>query len=79
MYAAVMGTRDKHPVTFTCEHCGWEKTELHGPGPLPRYCQACYNEAQRHLNKMRVQAHRERQKAAQAARVAPRSTEERSR
>jgi len=66
-----MGTREKKPVTFTCEQCGELVTEPHGPGPTPRYCTACYVEAQRHMNKMRVKAHRERQKAATAARVPP--------
>lgn len=56
-----MPTRETKPVTFTCEYCGYEKTEEHGPGPIPRYCRACYAEARRHLNKMRVRAHRARQ------------------
>ncbi len=59
-----MATRPKRPVTFTCEYCGYEKTEPHGPGPVPRYCTACKAEAQRSLNRQRVKAHRERWREA---------------
>ncbi len=74
-----MPTRETKAVTFTCEYCGYERTEEHGPGPLPRYCAACYKEAQAHLNKMRVRAMRERQKAAVASQDALGSIEGRSR
>ncbi len=54
-----MGTREKKPVTFRCEFCSLEVTEAHAPGPMPRYCAACYVEAQRSLNRQRVCRHRE--------------------
>jgi hypothetical protein len=63
-YPGVMGTREKHPITFTCEYCGQTVTEPHGPGQLPHYCAACYVAAQRSLNRQRVQAHRRRQAEA---------------
>jgi len=33
----VMGTRQKQPITFWCEHGSHEVTEEHGPGQTPRY------------------------------------------
>ncbi len=31
-------SREKKPIAFTCEYCGYEVTELAGPGQVPRYC-----------------------------------------
>ncbi len=31
-----MGTRETKPATFTCEHCGYEVTELAGATGLPQ-------------------------------------------
>ncbi len=54
----VMPTREKHPVTFLCEWCSNYATELHGPGPAPRYCAGCKVEAQRELNRKAARAYR---------------------
>lgn len=70
--------REKKPVTFTCEFCGYEVTELSGPGQMPHYCQGCKVQAKAHMSKMRMRAMRERQKAAEASPVAPGATERRS-
>ncbi len=45
-----MDTRQPRPITFWCEHGSHEVTEDHAPGPTPRYCRECYEEAQRALN-----------------------------
>jgi hypothetical protein len=57
---SVMGTRQPRPVTFWCEHGSHEVTEERMPGPTPRYCRACVEDAQKALNRLRVKAHRER-------------------
>ena len=42
------------PVTFRCEWCGEESTELRYPGPVPRYHAGCKHEAQNALAAGRV-------------------------
>lgn len=49
------------PITFTCEWCYKESTELHYPGAKPRYHQECKAEAQKEGAKVRMQRMRERQ------------------
>jgi hypothetical protein len=56
--------RQPRPITFRCEYCSTEVTELHIPGNPPRYCAGCKVEAKRTMAKMRVRAMRERQAAA---------------
>jgi hypothetical protein len=67
--------REKRPITFTCEFCGYEVTELYGPGQTPHYCAAHKAQAKAHMAKMRMRAMRERQKAATTAPVPPGATE----
>jgi hypothetical protein len=57
-----MGTRQKKPITFWCEHGSHEVIEDHGPGQAPRYCVEHHTEAQRALNALRVKEHRKRQR-----------------
>jgi hypothetical protein len=66
-----MPTREKHPITFLCEWCSDYATEMHGPGPAPRYCAGCKADAQRSLNMQAARAYRQR-KAASADPSAPR-------
>jgi hypothetical protein len=68
-------TREKKPITFVCEFCGNEVTELAGPGQTPHYCAAHKAQAKTHMNKIRMRAMRERQRATRAARVAPGATD----
>ncbi len=67
-----MPTRPPRPIAFRCEWCSQEVTELHPPGPLPRYCAEHKAEAQRALNAGRVRRHRERQAEQQPMLKRPR-------
>ncbi len=52
--------RQLGPVTFTCEWCEREVTEERLPGPTPRYCLACRDEALKASTAARVRKHRMR-------------------
>ncbi len=54
-----MPTRQPRPVTFVCTWCEREVTEERMPGPVPRYCRACHDEARRASNAARVRKHRD--------------------
>ena len=56
--------RDERPVTYTCEWCGEEGTEMRPPGPKPRYHPQCYAEAHRGMNARRMREYRKRKEAA---------------
>ena len=59
-----MPTRSPREVTYICEWCSEERTELRPPGPQPRYCSTvCRHEAQNALAKGRMRRLRERQAA----------------
>ena len=51
-------TIQERPVTFTCQRCELERTEMRYPGPTPKYCHACRREVQLEQNRNRVQKHR---------------------
>lgn len=52
------------PVTYRCEWCGGEATELRMPGPTPRYHPTCKAAAQGAMAYGRVKRMRERQAEA---------------
>ncbi len=55
-------TIKQRPITFRCEWCGEEHTQLRYPGPTPRYCsEACKREAQNALAAARMRRRRGRQ------------------
>lgn len=55
--------REPRQVTYRCEWCREDRTELRMPGPLPRYCSdACRHEAQNALAAGRM--HRKRARDA---------------
>jgi len=47
-------------VTYRCEWCSQERTELRYPGPSPRYCPGCKLQAQNSMAARRMRAMRER-------------------
>jgi hypothetical protein len=58
-------TRTARNVSFTCQMCGKETTQLRMPGPLPRYCsEICKAAGERAKTRARVARLRERQKQA---------------
>jgi hypothetical protein len=52
-------TIKERPVTFRCEWCSNEGTEMRLPGPAPRYHTECKQEAQNSLAKNRMKRMRE--------------------
>jgi hypothetical protein len=57
--------RTQRPVTYRCEWCGQESTELRYPGPPPHYHAACKTPAQNSIARNRMQAWRERNRQQQ--------------
>ena len=57
-------TIKERPITYTCEWCSAERTEMRYPGPKPRYCPECKTEAQNALAAGRMRRMRERQDTA---------------
>lgn len=53
-------TIKERPVTFTCEWCYQESTELRYPGPKPTYHEVCKAEAQRAASAARMKKMREK-------------------
>ncbi len=56
-----MGTRQKKPLTFTCDYCNQQVTEVRARGRVPRYCLPCYPKAQHALNHLKVKPYQEPQ------------------
>jgi hypothetical protein len=54
------------PVTFRCEWCSTESTEMRLPGPPPRYHTECKQEAQNSITKGRMKRMRERRAKGKA-------------
>ncbi len=44
----------ERPVSYTCERCGQERTEMRYPGPTPKYCPECKGDAQKALAAARM-------------------------
>ncbi len=57
-------TIKERPVTFRCEWCSAEGTEMRLPGPAPRYHAECKQEAQNSIAKARMRRMRQRQSQA---------------
>jgi hypothetical protein len=56
-------TRTARSVSFTCQVCGTETTQLRMPGPRPRYCsESCKETGEREKTRARVACLRERQR-----------------
>jgi hypothetical protein len=49
----------ERPITFRCEWCSLESTEMRLPGPPPRYHAECKQEAQNSIAKTRMKRMRE--------------------
>ncbi len=49
-----------HSVLVTCTKCGQKETQERYPGPKPRYCHTCAEEAARERTRLRVQNLRKR-------------------
>ncbi len=59
-------TRTARKVSFTCQVCGKDTTQLRMPGPRPRYCSdSCAKEGERAKTRARVGRLRDRQKEQQ--------------
>jgi hypothetical protein len=52
-------------VEFVCQHCGQAQSYTMYPGPMPKWCFACYREVRREQARLRKQRQRTRQQAAQ--------------
>ena len=65
-------TIKERPVTYTCEWCNTERTDMRYPSPTPRYCPECKAEAQTALAAGRMRRMRERQAEANLAPRRPR-------
>jgi hypothetical protein len=50
----------ERPVTFRCEWCSNQGTEMRLPGPAPRYHAECKQEAQNSIAQKRMKRMRER-------------------
>ncbi len=53
-------TLTERAVTYRCEWCSQERTELRYPGPSPRYCLECKQQAQNSMAARRMRQMRER-------------------
>jgi hypothetical protein len=53
-------TLRERPVTFRCEWCSNQGTEMRLPGPAPRYHADCKQEAQNSIAQKRMKRMRER-------------------
>ncbi len=61
--AQISVTRTARNVSFTCQVCGTETTQLRMPGPPPRYCSGvCQAKGERAKTRARVGRLRERRK-----------------
>jgi hypothetical protein len=68
----VTRTIQQRPVTFRCEWCSIEYTQLRYPGPLPRYCSPkCKRQAQNSLAMQRMRQLRTRQQEQNPSRRPP--------
>lgn len=64
-YTRTIATRE---ITFTCVRCRKEQREWRYPGPLPRYCPSCRQQAAEEREALRVQRQREKRQAEAAER-----------
>jgi hypothetical protein len=60
VYNSVMPTRQAKEITFYCEWCYHDVTELRMPGPTPAYCLVHRKEALALSNIARMRKYRER-------------------
>jgi hypothetical protein len=51
---------EPRPITFRCEWCGAESTEMRMPGPTPRYHTECKQPAQNSIAASRMRDMRQR-------------------
>ncbi|EFH80316.1 hypothetical protein [Ktedonobacter racemifer] len=54
-------------VSFTCQRCGTQKTEMRYPGPLPRYCPSCREARRAEAYEVRVAKQREKRRKQREA------------